>query len=421
MATGKFDRHLGCAAVTIHPPPRAAVLTLAIGLLVAACSADSTVSSTEAETTTTVATTTTASTTTTTTMPLRSVTVVGDAPEELTSSLASVLSWKVDQRNPSPPMPEAFAAPLLELDLDVPDAVEVMVATAELETGSVAIAVSGAGDVYAAADDGSGWQIVGAAPAAGGGWFGGEPRLVLVIGSDARPGQSQQRYRADSVHLLAARPTDGSGTILGFPRDSYVDSPYGSMKLSSVMSGRGPEVITEVVRNDFDIPIEGYVVTGFAGFEGLIGALGNLPIELPRAIPEQPWWPAFRAGEQTLTPQRTLEYSRTRKGVPGGDFTRSANQGVVMLAMLRLIQTDDVLTAPMLLSVLEQHTWTDLPPSALIQLAATAFLLDPDKVTNEVLPGKLGTAGGGSVVFLGEDAEQMIADVVDDGLLTPEG
>jgi LCP family protein required for cell wall assembly len=412
------------AAVNAAPIRRIAAVALAAALLVAACTDTGSTSTTVEPSTTTLPPTTlapaTTATTTTTTLPLRTIEVSGDLPEGLATSLAATFSWMADDRNEAPPIPEGLVAPLLEMDLDVPGTVEVEASVAELETGSVAIVVSASGNVFAAADEGTGWQIVGAAPVGGGGWFGGEPRRVLVLGSDARPGQIQQRFRADSVHLLTARASDGRGTILGFPRDSYVASPYGSMKLSSVMAGRGPDVITDVVREEFGIPIEGYVVTGFVGFEGLLGALGNLPIDLPRSIPAQPWWPAFRSGEQTLTPDRVLDYSRTRKGVPGGDFARSANQGVVILAMLRLIQTKDVLSAPLFLSIMQTHTWTDLSPSALIQLAASAFILDPDLVENVVLPGKLGTAGGGSVVFLGDDAEAMIADVVDDGVLSEE-
>ncbi len=410
--------------MTRFPIRRTTAFLLAATLTAAACTGAEEAATSTTPTTTQATTTqapTTTSTSTTTTQPLRTVAVSGEVPDDLAAALGAVLSWKVDQRNSDPPMPEAFADPLLVLDLDVPEEVDVIAAIAELEAGSVAIAVSTAGDVYAAADQGGGWQIVGAAPAEGGGWFGDEPRRVLVLGSDARPGQNQQRYRADSVHLLTARAGDRTGTILGFPRDSYVASPYGSMKLSSVMAGRGPEAITDVVGEEFDIPIEGYVVTGFVGFEGLMRALGNLPIDIPRAIPAQEWWPGFRAGEQTLSPQRALEYSRTRKGVPGGDLTRSFNQGVVMLAMLRLMQTNDILAAPMFLAILDDHTWTDLTPTALIQLAATAFVLDPGVIENVVLPGTLGTAGGGSVVFIGEAAREMIADVVDDGLLSDEG
>lgn len=403
-----------------HPAHRIVVVLVALSIIGAACSGGEAAETTTTTTTTSTTLPPTTAATTTTTHPIQTVSVSGDVPEDLATALAGVLSWKVDQRNSDPAMPQGLGAPLLEMDLDLVEPVEVTARMAKLEGGSVAMAVSAAGDVYAAADEGSGWQIVGAAPAGRGGWFGGEPRMVLVIGSDARPGQLQQRFRADSLHLLTARASDGMGTILGFPRDSWIDSPFGSMKLSSVMASRGPEVITDVMREEFGIPFEGYVVTGFAGFEQLMYDLGNLPIDVPRSIPNQEFYPGFPRGEQTLTPPRVLLYARTRKGVPGGDFGRTINQGVVILAILRLIQGNDVLSAPLFLAILQRHTWTDLPPTSLIQLAATAFLLDPDKIENVGVPGNLGKAGGGSVVFLGEDAEAVIADAIDDGLITVE-
>ena len=192
------------------------------------------------------------------------------------------------------------------------------------------------------------------------------------------------------------------------------------MKLSSVMASRGPEVITDIMRDEWDLPIEGYVVTGFAGFEQLMYDLGSLPIDLPRSVPNQEFYRGFPSGPQTISPPRLLEYVRTRKGVPGGDFGRSANQGLVMVAMLQLILTNDVLSAPMFLKILERHTWTDLSPTDLIQLAATAFGLDAEKINNTVVPGTIGQAGGGSVVFLGDDADAMIADLADDGLLSDQ-
>jgi len=396
------------------------VVFVAISLFATACTGDETTESSTSSTTTTTTVAPTTVPTTTTTLPLQSVEVTGDVPAELAGALAGVLSWRLDQRNAEPAMAEGLAAPMLEMDLDVSETIEMTARVAELETGSVAIAVASSGDTYAAADEGSGWQIVGAAPAAGGGWFGDEPRLVLVIGSDARPGQVQQRFRADSIHLLTARASDGRATILGFPRDSWVDTPFGTMKLSSVMASRGPEVITDVMRDEWDLPIEGYVVTGFAGFEELMYDLGSLPIDLPRSVPNQEFYRGFPSGPQTISPPRLLEYVRTRKGIPGGDFGRSANQGLVMMAMLNLIRTNDVLSAPMFLRILENHTWTDLSPTDLIQLAGTAFGLDPDQIDNVVLPGTIGKAGGGSVVFLGDDADAMIADLADDGLLSDQ-
>ena len=253
------------------------------------------------------------------------------------------------------------------------------------------------GDVLLAADEGTGWQIVGAHPAGGAPWYGDEPRLVMVIGSDARVGGDQQTHRADSIHLLTANPSEGTGTILGFPRDSWVSTKHGTMKFSSLMSGRGPQVMVDQVVDTWDLPVEGYVVTGFEGFEDLMNQVGYLPIDLPRAIPNQAWWNGWPVGEQTLSPQRTLEYSRTRKGIPGGDLTRSANQGVVMLAVLQLLQMNDIVDTPEIVKLLLDHTWTSLTPTDLIQLGATVHALDPEAINNVVLPGnaRLGRTGLG--------------------------
>ena len=361
---------------------------------------------------------TTQAPTTTSTEPIETVTIDGDLPDGLLTAITALLSWQRDERNEAPTLPEGLAEHLAATPLKTSDTVSVTGTTASIEGGQIAVVETDAGEVLLAADEGDGWQIVGADPAAGPPWYGEEPRMVMVIGSDARPGENQQRLRADSIHLLTANPSEGNGTILGFPRDSWVSTPYGSMKFTSLMAGRGPQVMVDKVVDTWDLPVEGYVVTGFKGFEDLMRNLGSLPIDLPRAIPTQAWWEGFGAGSQRLSPQRTLEYARTRKGIPGGDFTRSANQGVVMLAVLRLLQMNDITDAPEIVSVLLDHAWTSLTPTDLIQLAATVHVLDVEEIENVVLPGTLGRAGLASVVRLTPEADEMLADLGDDGLLS---
>jgi len=377
-------------------------------------------STTAPSTTTTQAaesTTTSQAPTTSSTKAPDTVTIDGDLPEGILAAVATVLSWQRDDRNESPILPDGLAEHLTAIPLETPDTVSVTGTTATIEGGEIAVVETDTGDVLLAANEGDGWRIVGADPASGPPWYGEEPRMVMVIGSDARPGEDQQRLRADSIQLLTANPSEGNGTILGFPRDSWVSTPYGSMKFTSLMAGRGPQVMVDKVIDTWDLPVEGYVVTGFKGFEDLMRNLGTLPIDLPKAIPTQAWWDGFRAGEQRLNPQRTLEYSRTRKGIPGGDFTRSANQGVVMLAVLRLLQMNDIADAPEIVSVLLDHTWTSLTPTDLIQLAATVHVLNDEEIENVVLPGQLGRAGAASVVRLTPAANEILADLGDDGLL----
>ena len=397
---------------------------VALALFAVACTStpetapDSTTASSIATTQASQSTTTTSQApTTASTTPTNVVVVEGDLPDGLLAAVAAVLSWQRDDRNEAPAIPEGLEEHLRSNPLETPDTVSVVGTTASIEGGEIAVIETDTGEVLLAADEGDGWQIVGANPAAGPPWYGEEPRMVMVIGSDARPGEDQQRLRADSIHLLTANPSAGNGTILGFPRDSWVSTPYGSMKFTSLMAGRGPQVMVDKVVDTWDLPVEGYVVTGFKGFEDLMRRIGNLPIDLPRAIPEQAWWPGWRAGEQTLTPQRTLEYSRTRKKIAGGDFTRSANQGLVMLAVLHLLQMNDIADAPQIVSVLLDHTWTSLTPTDLIQLAATLHVMDAAEIENVVLPGRLGRAGLASVVRLTPEADEILKDLGDDGLL----
>ena len=354
---------------------------------------------------------------TTTTEPIATVIVTGELEADLLAEVAAFLSWQRDDRNPRPMIPEELAAHAAANPIGTADHLAVVGTTAVVEEGRVGTIATESGDVLLVSDEGNGWRVVGTQPVNGVPWFGEEPRMVMVIGSDARVGTNQRTHRADSIHILTANPSDGSGTILGFPRDSWLSTAYGSMKFTSLMSGRGPEVMVDHVVDTWDLPVEGYVVTGFEGFEDMMGQVGYLPITLPRAVPNQAWWGGWPAGSQTLSPQRTLEYSRTRKGIPGGDLTRSSNQGVVMLAVLQLLQMNDILDTPEIVALLLDHTWTSLTPTDLIQLGATLHTLDPAAIVNEVVPGTLGQAGAASVVRLTPRLDEILADLADDGLL----
>jgi len=415
VGSGRYDPRL------VRFPTRHPVLPITLVLFaVAACTSDTSGRGAPATTTTTQPATTSTATPTTTTLPRQTVIVDGDLPADLGEALTIFYSYAADRRNATPDVPSGLLGYLSTAP--EPSAqrltAEAVVGTL-LEDASVAAVSVGPNDLVLAVDEGDGWRIVGADLGGHrfGPWFGDAPRKVLILGSDARPGEDQQRFRADSVHVVTAVPSTGTGAIVGFPRDSYIETSLGDMKLTSVMAGRGPEVMREEFEAYFELPVDGYIVTGFRGFEDLVGELGTLLIDLPRSVPSRLYWPGFSSGEQELSPQRTLELARTRKGVPGGDFTRSWNQGLIMLAAMRMIQLGSVEDVPILLEQLVRHVWTDLSATDLIQLGAAAFALDPDTVTNTVLPGTLGRAGRSSVVLLDPEADDILEDLADDGLV----
>lgn len=417
-------------ADTLHavkPVKPMVTLAVTLALIATACTRQPTeqaVATTTSQATTSSAavSTTTQPSTTTSDAPLKAVSVIG-IPNDLAQATGLLLSTVSDSRNDAGRLSSDLVAHHAGVIGDLPKSYTATAAIQALDTGgSVAIVELETGDFVALADEGDGWIAVGASLGSLGftPWFGENPRRILVLGSDARPGGDPAVHRMDSIHLLTSVPDQAAGAILGYPRDSYVNTPYGEMRINAITSSsRGPEALFSQFTDEWDIPLEGYILTGFAGFEDLVAAtIGRLTITLPRSIPTQEWFAGFRSGEQTLNPTRTLDFSRTRKLIPGGDFTRSWHQGLVMKATLTMLQDRPLSDLPILIGELAKYTETNLTATDLIQLGSAAMLMDIASISNDVLPGHLGRgAGGTSVVYLEPEADSIVADVLDDGLL----
>jgi polyisoprenyl-teichoic acid--peptidoglycan teichoic acid transferase len=406
---------------------------MAAVLVAAACSRGS-------DTTTTVATTappTTvpATTTTTTTTAPETHSVTGDVPPGLGYVVATVYDWMSDHESSRPSAPARLLTHLRAVAPPASLALRATSVVADLPEGDQVAVVHVGRDVWYGVDSGGGWRVVGAHVAGATPWLGDEPRTLLVIGSDARVGEDQLRLRADSIHVLTLAPTLAGGTIVGFPRDSWLDLeqiiaanevaglpesevPTAGTKWTNLMASRGPEIMLGTAEVLTDTDLEGYVITGFKGFEGLMSFLGELIIELPTTMRTGNTWDDFAAGLHVLSPNRALELARIRKGLPRGDFDRSLNQGRIMLAAMAMVQDMGVDAVPGLLSVLLEHAWTDLDTEPLFTIALAAFTMDPEDVTNMVLDGSIGTVAGSSVVFLNEDTlAAVFADISTDGVV----
>ena len=285
--------------------------------------------------------------------------------------------------------------------------------SATLTSGDQVGVLTASEDALLLADVGDGWEIVGAMLEGATPWLGAtSPRTLLVIGSDARVGEDQLGLRADSIHLLTLVPETGQGAIVGFPRDSWVRGG----KLTNLMPGRGPDYMVEVINEITGIGIEGWVAVGFEGFLGLMDELGSLEIDLPRAMRSGNNWADYPAGPQTLTPQLALRLARIRKGLPAGDFDRTFNQGLIMLAAMTMIQGQGILSLPGWVAAYERHGFTDLDTVPFLTWAAGAFIASPESLTNVVVPGRNGTVGAAAVVFISDSAETLFRDL-DDGVI----
>ena len=388
----------------------------------AASSTSLATTTTTAAATTTSPTTTSSTTTTTTTLPGPQITLTMSGGGQLKDAAQAFYAWLGDRDGTAPP-PMADGLATFLAGATVPADLELTgdFVTGDLADGKRVAVVTAGDDVLLAADEGDGWAIVGARLESLGlePWYGEPVRHVLIIGTDARPGYIERVFRADSLHILSSNIAANAGAVVGIPRDTYVDTPYGRKdKLSSVNARADSEAVVDIVRDLTSLPVEGYIITGFQSFRRMVDAFDGVVVDVPFAMNDPKSSAFLSAGEQVLWGQNALAFSRNRS-IQGGDFTRSFHQGLVILGALDKVLGGGLADLPGLLSLLAQYTWTDLSAGDLLTLAAGAYEIDPANVGHLVLPGTVHDISGASVVILDDSVEEIYRDL-DDGILTPE-
>jgi LCP family protein required for cell wall assembly len=240
---------------------------------------------------------------------------------------------------------------------------------------------------------------------------------ILCLGSDARPGQRVTGTRADAIQLVGLNLETGAGTMIGVPRDSYVDIPgHGRNKINSSLTFGGPQLMASSVGRLIGVRPDYVFTTGFLGFRGMVRAIDGVTVHSKFAISDPIRPQGYKVGKNNLNPFQALIFGRIRHGLPRGDFDRSGNQQELLRSILRKVRANDSRPGFMERGLLAavRNMNTDLKPSELYRLAQGVTQVKPAKLRGCVLNGGTGSAGGASVVFpdvgqarrLGNDARK---------------
>jgi polyisoprenyl-teichoic acid--peptidoglycan teichoic acid transferase len=251
---------------------------------------------------------------------------------------------------------------------------------------------------------------------------GSKPIFVLVIGSDARPDQAVESQRADSIHIVSVNPAEHRATIVGIPRDSFVEIPdHGQDKIDAALFFGGPELVVETVEQLTGLKMDYWAMTGFASFEAMVDDVDGLVVDVPFAMSDEASRAFFEPGVQRLDGDNALAFARNRHDLPSGDFGRSEDQGLLMVSALAQFKKEFNQDPPRLLAWVAsfvRHGTTSLSLDEVLDLAFTGTTINANKVANAVLPGGVGMVGTLSVVTLNQDTLDAISkDLADDGIL----
>jgi anionic cell wall polymer biosynthesis LytR-Cps2A-Psr (LCP) family protein len=125
----------------------------------------------------------------------------------------------------------------------------------------------------------------------------------------------------------------------------------------------------------------------------------------------------IKKGPNKLTGRAALAYGRQRHTVVGGDFGRSANQGLLIMAAGGYAKLVGPAKLPGILHVAGPNITTDLSAEQVLTFAASVYVTDPRKVHNRVAAGGFGfTPDRQSIVLWDSAARGYFADIKDGNL-----
>jgi LCP family protein required for cell wall assembly len=246
----------------------------------------------------------------------------------------------------------------------------------------------------------------------------GEPIFILVMGNDARPGERQSR--GDALHVIGINPAERKATILNIPRDTWVNIPGRGMdKINTGNYYGGPVLQARAVSAFVGVNIRIVLSTGFLGLSDMIDELGGINVDVPFPMNDVTSGAVFPAGTVRMDGGAALAFARNRS-VSGGDFTRTHDQGILILAGLSKLRDSAPTAANTIhwLSVFARHArFENVGLGDLYRLGRLALSIDPANVRNVTMPGTTGSAASQSVVFAGGSAASLFADFADDAIL----
>jgi LCP family protein required for cell wall assembly len=194
----------------------------------------------------------------------------------------------------------------------------------------------------------------------------------LVVGSDSREGLTKAQIKAlrvgstavaaggrsDTMLLVHISKARDAAYVVSIPRDTLVnipahrsqdgtrDIPERPGKINAAFAFGGAPLLIQTIEAKTNLKIDHYVEVSFAGFTGVVDALGGIQVCSKVAINDPKSHLVMSAGSHVLDGIEALKYVRTRDFDGRGDIGRMERQQQFVSAVLRKATSSGVLLNP---------------------------------------------------------------------------
>ena len=194
----------------------------------------------------------------------------------------------------------------------------------------------------------------------------------LLVGSDTREGLTKEELKAlrvgstktaaggrsDTMLLVHISKKRDKAYLVSLPRDTLVTIPAHTStdgksqiparqnKLNAAFAFGGAPLLIETIEGETNLKIDHYIEVSFAGFAGIVNALGGIDVCTKVDIDDPKSHLVLSAGTHTLDGIEALKYVRTRDFDGRGDIGRMQRQQQFMSSVIKKATSTGVLLNP---------------------------------------------------------------------------
>lgn len=228
----------------------------------------------------------------------------------------------------------------------------------------------------------------------------GGAQTFLMIGSDKRASEAEDKGRSDTAMLVRLDPDKDLISMMSIPRDLKVEIPgVGTGKFNEAYFYGGTKLTLQVVKELTDLPINHIVNVDFLGFAQGVYAIGCVYTDVDRryyhsneGVPPSEQYAEINVtpGYQLLCGKKALDYVRYRH--TDTDLVRSARQQDFLSAARQRISVKDIVfDGEELVDVFTEYTTSDINKGSELLDVLKLVAASRNATINEVdFPAELG-------------------------------
>ncbi len=262
------------------------------------------------------------------------------------------------------------------------------------------------------------------------------PLNFLLLGSDARPNDTVDGQRSDTIIILHIPASMNRAYLISIPRDLRVAIPAdpdldfrgSTEKINGAFNYGGGgiggfQLVSKTLTQLTGVRFDGAAIIDFQGFQRVVSLLGGVDMCDDAKTTSIHTGAVYEVGCQHLRPWQALDYVRQRKSLPNDDYDRERHQQQFLRAIFEEAGDQGLVRNPVRLDQFIREVGSSLTVDtngvSVIDLALALRDISPSSLVGIRVPSYPEWIGGISYVLPYEDqAPALFRAVVDDTLDT---